>query len=111
MEKKELIEFFMQKIQELNINLDTYEIVDKENENIKEKEDNNYKGFNLHQFLSGAFIDILVFIRMEVEENKNNHKNPNNNLSINSQNNNINSSIQKKNLEDELTIDDIYYYL
>ena len=70
MEKKELIEFFMQKIQELNINLDTYEIVDKENENNKEKEDNNYKGFNLHQFLSGTFIDILIFIRMEVEENK-----------------------------------------
>ena len=67
-ETKELIELLNQKIQELNINLETNEISVKENENKDDKENNNnYTGFDLYQFLAGTLIDVLVCIREEIE--------------------------------------------
>ena len=80
-ENKELINLLNQKIQELNINLETNEIIeqekDKEIKDDKEKT-NNFKGYILYQFLSGTIIDTLVFIREEVEAGKKNKQSLNN---------------------------------
>ena len=70
LESNELLDLLNQKIQELNIDLNKKEIHDKEEENTDPKENNNFKGYNLYQFLSGAFIDCLAFIFNEVEQGK-----------------------------------------
>ena len=38
----------------------------------KNNEDNVYRGYNMHQFLSGIFIDCLAFIYNEFEPGKSN---------------------------------------
>ena len=78
---KELLDFFQQKIQEMNLDLTANKINEKEeNENKDKKENENivYKGYNLYRFLSGTFIDVLVFINNEVEPNRKNNKSLNN---------------------------------
>ena len=73
---KEVIDLLNENIQELNIDLNTYQINEKENDN---KENNNYyKGYLLHQFLSGTFIDVLAFIKNDIEPGKKNKKSLNN---------------------------------
>ena len=73
---EELIDFFQQKLQELNIDLISNKINDKKEKqkNTKENENTVYKGYNLYQFLSGTFIDILAFISNESEHNSKNNK-------------------------------------
>ena len=74
---EELLEFIHQKINEFNINLEEYKFVQNDENKDEKKEESNeiYEGYNLHQFLSGIFIDSLAFIYNQVEPDK-----PNENL-------------------------------
>ena len=73
-EDKDVINLFNQKIQELNIDLNKNEFCAQENQDIenKKKDGNYYEGYIFHQFLSGTFIDILVFVYNEIEPEKKN---------------------------------------
>ena len=80
LDNKDLLDLLKQKIQEFDIDLNSNEIHDKDDENEEQKENNsiNYKGYNLYQFLAGIFIDSLAFIYNEVEPGKKNTKSLNN---------------------------------
>ena len=71
---KEVIDLLNQNIQELNIDLNKNEIIETENNENKENNKDYYKGYSMHQFLSGTFIDILAFIYNEIEPDKKNTK-------------------------------------
>ena len=73
-ETKEVIDLLNQNIQELNIDLNKNEIIETENNENKENNKDYYKGYSMHQFLSGTFIDILAFIYNEIEPDKKNTK-------------------------------------
>ena len=76
-----VINLLKQKINEFNIDLEKYEVKEDNNNGIGNTNNNNdndnyiYNGYNMHQFLSGIFIDCLAFIKNEIGTNK-----PNKNL-------------------------------
>ena len=84
---EDLIEFLNQKLGEFNISLSEYKFLkneeskneenkDEENKNEENKDEKNnesneiYRGYNLHQFLSGIFIDCLAAIYNKFENDK-----------------------------------------
>ena len=71
-----VIDLLKQKINEFNIDLEKYEVKeDNNNETGNSNHDNDnyiYNGYNMHQFLSGIFIDCLAFINNEIDTNKSN---------------------------------------
>ena len=78
MEYEEIIDLLKRKISEFNIDIVNYKIINLENndKDIENKSDDNnieiYLGYNLHQFLSGIFLDCLSYIYNEIEPDKSN---------------------------------------
>ena len=78
MDIEKVIDLLKQKINEFHIDLIEYKIIsvknnsdeNKDDKNSKEIEDNIYIGYNIHQFLSGIFIDCLAYIYNEIDSDK-----------------------------------------
>ena len=74
MEVEDVINLLKKKLEEFKINLVGYVMMKSDNtkkDNI-DNEDNIYMGYNLHQFLSGIFIDCLAYIYNELDPDKSN---------------------------------------
>ena len=79
LETEKVVELLKQRINEFNIDLGQKIFKKDNNKNDDNKENkentdiiNDYKGYNLHQFLSGAFIDCLAFIYNDIDSDKSN---------------------------------------
>ena len=78
LENKEALTLFKECIQKLNIDLNKNEIPEEN----KETNNDEYKAYNLNQFLCGTFIDILAFINNEIEGDEPNSKSLNKLISL-----------------------------
>ena len=82
MENEEVVDLLKEKINEFMIDLENYKIINiEENNDIEKKDIENipndsdmeiYLGYNLHQFLSGIFLDCLSYVYDEIEPDKSN---------------------------------------
>ena len=75
MKYEEVINLLKKKINEFNIDLENYKIIYIEEKNNIQNSPNDtdmeiYLGYNLHQFLSGIFLDCLSFIYNDIEPDK-----------------------------------------
>ena len=82
MENEEVVDLLKEKINEFMIDLENYKIINiEENNDIEKKDIENipndsdmeiYLGYNLHQFLSGIFLDCLSYVYDEIDPDKSN---------------------------------------